>query len=172
MKQTQNRRGKRAQKNEKPDRSRLEQRPNDKRSPEIKDLCNRSHPNIWSSRLKSYLQRTAELAAIPTKQDSFSAWQIHRKQPWDRHLCPAAPPRCGQPSQARWQGAGEARGTRERRGLRASVPERCAAQTAAVHFDNLITQLQLATGKCGGKTEEKKKTREKETVFKRGPFLS
>lgn len=136
----------------------MEQRPNDKRSSKIAVLCHRSHPNIWSGR-----QSTAGVAPVPIRQDSPPRGKhiSIKSSPRTSHL-PATPLRCREPRSGAVQQRRRREGQGEKRSLRAQVQDRCTAQTATFHFDNLITQLQLAT--------EKKKDRN--TVFKRDPFLS
>lgn len=129
------------------DRSSLEQRPIDKRSSKIAGLCHRGHPNIWSGR-----QSTAGAAPVPIRQDSPPRGEYTpiKSSPRTSHL--PATDTSALPWAAERSGTAEGqhrrrRGEGEKRGLRAEVRDWCTAQTTTFHFDNLITQLQLATEK-------------------------
>lgn len=112
-------------------------------------LCDRNHPNIWSGSLKRYFQSTAGLAPVPIRQDSppqnkYRSSKSNPDQPPSSSTSAAGMDWEAKHRKQRRRRGGEG----EERGPRAQVRERgCAAQTAALHFDNLITQLQLATGK-------------------------
>lgn len=128
------------------DRSSPEQRPNDKRSPEITFFCAiaailTSGAAAWSAQLDWHRLLSGRTA--PPHDKYTSTQSSPRTAALPQHLCRRDELRSG----ARKSRGGGEREKERKRGLRARVREGCAAQTVTFHFDNLITRLQLATEK-------------------------